>query len=233
MSLSAALKEGVKEALEATGIRRAVDQLSPSNRLLLRRYLRDEKVRRLHIGCGGSKLAGWLNTDHHGRRGIMALDAMRPFPIASATFDYVFSEHMIEHVPFHGGENMLRESFRVLRPGGKIRIVTPDFEFLLALRRQPDVALHKAYMEWARTSFGLPLAKPMLVINNYVRDWGHVFIYDQDTLYSLLASGGFVDIRPGKLGESDDPNLAGLEFVQRMPEGFLELESLVVEARKP
>ncbi len=227
------LTESVKEAIEATGIRHAVDRISPSNRMLLRDYLAREKVRRLQIGCGGSSLPGWLNTDRHGRRGVFGLDAVRPFPLRGASFDYVFSEHMIEHVPFRGGENMLRESFRVLKPGGKIRIVTPDFDFLLALRSEPHKDVHRAYMAWAKETFGLSSASPMLVINNYVRDWGHVFIYDRDCMQRLLEGCGFADVRPGTIGVSDDPHLSGLEFVDRMPPGFLELESLVLEARRP
>jgi hypothetical protein len=101
------------------------------------------------------------------------------------------------------------------------------------LRQEPEHPLHKSYIEWAAKSFNLAEASPMLVINNYVRDWGHVFIYDANSLQRLLEASGFVDVQPCKLAISTDPFLAGLEFVDRMPQGYLELESLVLEARKP
>ena len=61
------------------------------------------------------------------------IDITKKFPFVSSTFDYVFSEHMIEHIKYQDGLKMLNESFRVLKPSGKIRISTPDLQFLLDL----------------------------------------------------------------------------------------------------
>src|SRR5215216_3456181 len=91
--------------------------------------------RKLHLGCGKHSLAGWLNTDMNEcpASSIIKLDATKPFPFEPGSFAYVFSEHMIEHIPFKDGTSMLKECFRVLQPGGKIRIATPDFRFLVNL----------------------------------------------------------------------------------------------------
>ena len=70
------------------------------------------------------------------------------------------------------------------------------------------------------------------VINNYVRDWGHQFIYDFDTLKFLLLDVGFMDVVECKILNSDHRALKCLEHVDRHPEGFLELESLIVECKK-
>jgi SAM-dependent methyltransferase len=56
----------------------------------------------------------------------MRLDASKTFEIPSESFDFVYSEHMIEHVSFEDGRNMLEECNRILRPFGVIRIVTPS-----------------------------------------------------------------------------------------------------------
>ena len=86
-------------------------------------YLAGHPVRRLHIGCGPHLLDGWLNADYEPRaRSVLCLDATCRFPLPSNSFDTVFSEHMIEHVPHAGGAVMLSEIFRVLRPGGRVRI---------------------------------------------------------------------------------------------------------------
>ena len=43
---------------------------------------------------------------------------------------------MIEHLKYSDGQNMLKESFRVLKPKGKIRISTPDLQFLIDLTKR-------------------------------------------------------------------------------------------------
>ena len=41
-------------------------------------------------------------------------------PVANDVFACVFAEHVIEHIPYTEGAQMIRESFRVLRPGGRL-----------------------------------------------------------------------------------------------------------------
>jgi predicted SAM-dependent methyltransferase len=62
---------------------------------------------------------------------IVVLPLSSPTPFASDTFDFIFSEHMIEHVSHDDGAKMLAECHRVLKPGGHIRITTPDLAFLV------------------------------------------------------------------------------------------------------
>jgi hypothetical protein len=81
------------------------------------RYLAQSKELKLHIGCGDNVLPGWLNADHFPTtQDIMHLDATRLFLFNDETFDYVFSEHMIEHLPYPDGLKMLAEYHRVLKP---------------------------------------------------------------------------------------------------------------------
>ncbi|MGZ3644750.1 MAG: class I SAM-dependent methyltransferase [Ktedonobacteraceae bacterium] len=109
-------------------------------------YLQSHEIRKLHLGAGLNVLDGWLNTDLRPlKAGLVHLNAMKPYPIPDASFDYVFSEHMIEHVTFQDGQTMLRECFRVLKKDGKIRLSTPDLERMLALytaNPAPDEAAH-------------------------------------------------------------------------------------------
>jgi len=47
-------------------------------------------------------------------------------PFADASYDMVFSGQSIEHVSEDDGDVMLREAFRVLRPGGHLCLDTPN-----------------------------------------------------------------------------------------------------------
>lgn len=203
---------------------------------VVREYMARGGERRLHIGCGANAREGWLNTDWYPRSNeILHLDATKPYPFPDETFDCVFSEHMIEHVSFPDGLKMLTECFRVLKPGGKLRISTPDLAFLIDLYRTDKSELQREYIDWSSEWFIPHALEPLdtFVINNYVRDWGHLFIYDEKTLRLAFEKAGFVDVTPHEVGESEDPRLQGLENEQRLPEGFLSLESVILEGRKP
>lgn len=198
-------------------------------------YLREHATRKLHVGCGANLLGGWLNAEFFPvSPEVLHLDATRTFPFDDCTFDCIFSEHMIEHVTYADGFGMLKECHRTLKPGGSIRISTPDLGFLIDLYKDGRSELQTRYMEWSVKSHGIdaPCCDDTFVINNFVRCWGHSFIYDEKTLRSLLERVGFVNVTRRNIGESEHESLRGLENVRRMPEGFLELESLTLEATK-
>ena len=97
--------------------RKLARQLLRPEQKLLRQYLDTPRVKKLHIGCGDHLIEGWLNCDLADDWQIMRgvpiypLDATKPFPFASGVFDAVFSEHMIEHIPYPAGCSMLRNAF--------------------------------------------------------------------------------------------------------------------------
>jgi predicted SAM-dependent methyltransferase len=206
-----------------------------NDRPLVKRYLSQNAIRKLHIGCGGNVLDGWLNADYdpHSET-ILRLDAAHQFPLDNDTFDYVFSEHVIEHIPYSQGVLMLAECFRILREHGTIRISTPDLSFLIDLHKGKKSHLQKRYVKWATDNFikGAPYYDDAFVINNFVRDWGHLFIYDEKTLRSSLNKAGFTRVTRCDLSQSTDAALRNLENEKRMPKGFLRLETFTLEGRK-
>jgi predicted SAM-dependent methyltransferase len=130
---------------------------------------------------------------------------------------------------------MLSECLRVLKPLGVLRLSTPDLDFLIDLRRPDKSPLQREYIRWAveTTMRNVPdTTNETFVINNFVRDWGHTFIYDEKTLRQSLQLAGFRDLRKCDLQESSVECLRNLENETRMPPGFLRLESMVIEATK-
>ena len=71
---------------------------------------------------------------------------MKPFPIPDNSLNYIYAEQVIEHLPFEGGMVMLRESHRVLAPGGKLRLATPDLRQLVALFDQDHTEAERRFM---------------------------------------------------------------------------------------
>ena len=205
------------------------------DRAIINRYFCQREVKKLHIGCGWYTLKGWLNSDLEPcSNNIIYLDAREPFPFPDESFHFIFSEHMIEHISYTEGLRMLNECCRVLKNKGKIRISTPDLAFLIELYRLDKSELQSEYIRWATDSFikSAPYYDDTFVINNFVRDWGHLFIYDEKTLRSSLEKAGFTSVTRWLLNKSDDDSLQNLENEERMPGGFLQLETLSLEGTK-
>jgi len=212
--------------------RRSVRKLDHT---IAERYLAAHRFRMLHVGCGQNVLDGWLNSDYLPPTDtVMHLDASARFRFDDGVFDRIYSEHMIEHVTYGRGFAMLKECHRVLKKGGRIRISTPDFQFLMALYGPERSQLQEEYIAWMTGGYipDAPYHDAIFVINTFVRDWGHTFIYDEKTLRASLERAGFTGVRQYTVNRSDDPRFLNLEHVRRMPVGFLELESLILEASK-
>jgi predicted SAM-dependent methyltransferase len=204
---------------------------------VIEKYLAEHPVRKLQIGSSLTPFAGWLNTDlEPGRADVVYLDATKPFPLPDASFDYIAGEHMIEHIDHASGLAMLRECHRVLKPGGKIRLVTPDLQIMASLATPTPTPAQREYIDWiiGRTMPEVDANRGVFVVNNAFRAWGHQFLYDAATLKRTLERTGFADCREFKPGESDDPNLRGIESHGQAVgnEAMNRYESLVIEARK-
>ena len=207
---------------------RAVD------RRIVNRYFAEAREPKLHIGCGSHLLDDWLNSDKTPRSAnVMYLDAARPFPFPDATFAYVYGEHVIGDLSFQQADVMLRECFRTLAPGGKIRIVTPDLAFLIGLyeERQPS-DIQRRYMEWFSAQTKSPRSGGGFLVNYYAKAWGLEFVYDEPILRETMQTAGFSRIGRRGLNESDDAALRNLENEDRLPDGFLRMESLILEGTK-
>jgi predicted SAM-dependent methyltransferase len=200
------------------------------------RYLRDHLVAKLQIGSGANLLSGWLNSDYMPRQSEqLYLDATQPFPFPSQRFDYIFSEHVIEHLWYRDGLAMLRESYRVLKPGGRIRISTPNLRQIVSLLDEPLDEIRRRYVKLA-TDEHIPDNKeyrPSFVVNNFFWDFGHLFVYDPQTLARSLELAGFQAIREWPTGESDDPQLRGIESHGKIiGDDMNQFETMVLEGTK-
>jgi len=202
-----------------------------------RRYQRQTPFPLLHLGSGGSELPGWFNTDLvAGVSGTLRfLDVTEPFPIPDDAVAFLFGEHLIEHLPYVEGLQMLRECWRVLRRDGVIRITTPSLARILSLYGGSGSDLEVRYKRWAIARF-VPEADSDLdsfVINNFFHNWGHKFIYDEETLRLALTRAGFTEIVSVPIGESMHPELRDLErHGSEIGDEFNQFESFALEARK-
>ena len=212
---------------------RAARRARGIDRRIAKRYLAEASEPKLHLGCGGHLLDGWLNSDLRPRAAnVLSMDAARRFPFADDTFACVYCEHVVGSLSVEGAAAMLRECFRTLAPGGRARISTPDLAFLSGLcepreRTEPE----RRYVDWFSARTGAPGRD--FDLDSYKSAWGLRFVYDEPSLREAMEAAGFSHVARCGLNRSDAPALRGLANEGRMPEGLLQLESLTLEGVKP
>lgn len=186
----------------------------------------------LHVGCGARVEKGWVNIDlNPSTAGVQNVDVRRGLPFETASFDFVYSEHFIEHLERREGEYFVLEAARVLRPGGVIRISTPDMEslaqlYLAALRFRtspqaqatPDPAAFFAPVGWVPQD-------PAELINGGMRYWEHRHLWDFESMSRSLYLAGFSGVARAKHGHTRYPGV--------LLEGRPSLRDLIVEGQKP
>lgn len=179
----------------------------------------------LNLGCGPCATEGFVNLDYRWAPGVdVVWDLIRPLPFPDGRFQGIFSEHCLEHFDEVDLLAILAELFRVLRPGGLVRIVVPSLEIHIenylanrqcrndgASARELNAAFYCGHRAM-RTS-------------RWLND-GHQFVHDFTTLAEDLRAVGFVEPRKCAVLVGADPKL----LVDRPDRA---IESLYIEARKP
>lgn len=131
-------------------------------------------------------------------------------PLADSCADFVYSSHFLEHLYRKDAENLLRESYRALKPGGVIRIAVPDLEYAVSLYN----AGKKEEM----------LTQYFFVDDDDSHYARHKYMYDFAMLKAVFEKVGFHEIRRCAFQEGITPNLDVLD-------NRIE-DSLFVEARR-
>jgi len=217
---------------EATALA-AFQERSPA---IIEAYMRAEPVKRLQIGAGSSRREGWLNTDIEPGDGLAYLDATKRFPFEDGSLHYIFSEHVIEHLTYDEGKFMMSEAYRVLTPGGKMRISTPDLTQFLRLFDEPPTEEARAYiagkMQWHQWPNDPNQAA--IILNLQMSSWGHKFMYDAATLSGALTRAGFRGV------QEFEENVSGDEFLRNLEERdggvnqrWSNYETMSIEVEKP
>lgn len=177
---------------------------------LTRTALGEAGVRGVQFGCGGRLPRGVLNTDLVGFTDIrlestapgrvfrvndapfIHHDVTHPLPAEDGAFDWAYSEHLIEHITQAQAVVWLKDVRRVLKPGGLLRLTTPDLERYAAAYLARDDAFFAEHSRLIR-QFGLPAmpTRRAFMVNQIFQFWGHRWIYDFDELVHVLALAGF------------------------------------------
>ncbi|MFM9910759.1 MAG: class I SAM-dependent methyltransferase, partial [Chitinophagaceae bacterium] len=191
------------------------------SRAYLNKLKKSNTLKLLNIGCGPYANPEFINLDYSWNPSInICWDiAKKPYPLASSSMEGIFTEHCLEHIEMNYTLENFREFYRLLKPGGVVRIVVPDGEIYLDIyQRRKDGLTEQMPYEKGYIS-------PMARINGIFRNHGHKFIYDFDTMKKLLQEAGFTNIKKCSYRTGSDQRLL-------IDQDWRAIESLYVEAIK-
>lgn len=168
---------------------------------------------KLHLGCGKNHLEGWINKDKE-------IDITKPLPWGAYTADFIFLEHVIEHVTSAEAIFFFNQAYRVLKPGGVLRISFPDIERVTCL----SLREFEKYSKTRNETIGS-------CILSIAKDWGHKTIWTMTSMSLILKSIGFSTITFPEYGKSEILELMGIDSHHKISQGT-ELETSVVQGYK-
>jgi len=145
----------------------------------------------LNVGCGSKFHPDWINVDMVSRSPqVRAHNLLKGIPFPDNEIDVIYHSQVLEHIPKEMAASFVSESFRVLKPGGTMRVVVPDLEnivteYLTFLRQNLEnpTPISEANYDWivlemydqtVRNDAGGQMAKflekPEVVNEDYVID---------------------------------------------------------------
>jgi predicted SAM-dependent methyltransferase len=211
------------------------DTLSAANKPIASKRFRDAiaatepGTARVVVGGGNVAVPGWINTDVYWRAKYY-LDLTKPWPVPNDSIDKIYADNVIEHFTLDVGRTVLKNMFDALRPGGTIRLATPDVERTArAYLDNGDLAADHLRRHQNK---GIPATHPVDLLRVTFAEAKHYlgYCYDYAALSEEMAAVGFSEIHREEAGDSADPAFAGLEVRATDSE---RATALIVVASRP
>jgi len=140
----------------------------------------------LNVGCGNSPATGdsWVNLDQYHEADYVV--KMSFLEYAGKTddgfFDLVNMDAFLEHLPTKAALPTVKEAYRILKPGGLLRITVPDFDYLVE--------------QWYRTKDALKQTMEQMFYGNQKHEGEfHRSIWTVTKLRDVLAVAGFTEFQ--------------------------------------
>jgi predicted SAM-dependent methyltransferase len=180
----------------------------------------------LHLGCGDHYIAkpGFINIDGNlFQRKDLWLDITIGFPFPDGSIDGILASHVLEHLTEKQVGRVLKESYRVLKPGGTVRFITPHLGKSIEAYVKGDLGFFSDWPDQWRSIGGR--------FNNFLlcRDQ-HRLMFDFSFINELLVGAGFESC--GEVSPRESKIFENSELAEIQGGISEDHQSLFVEASK-
>ena len=141
----------------------------------------------LNLGCWHREIPGWIHIDLCDMPHIdynSSIDDLYMFN--NETVDLIYSSHSFEYFDVKKAPFVLQEWYRVLKPGGILRLAVPDFDSLVNLYSSTKDIKNILGPLFGRMEIETKTNKEMLF---------HKTTYTFDSIKELLNLNGFVKVK--------------------------------------
>lgn len=166
---------------------------------------------RLNIGCGQHPLLFWTNLDAASDALADVRATVPPIPFDDASMTDIYLGHVLEHFDEHEGEALLRECYRVLKPGGRLGVVVPDARAIMGRWLSGVQEAVEYPMGTFRNVADLNEICRLFVFST-VQESHHKWMYDEFTLRRAVRLVGFKIT--GSIDRWRDPRLGSGAWYQ-------------------
>jgi SAM-dependent methyltransferase len=145
----------VKNAIGRAGFR--IAKLPAYDDELYRQFHSADSLRRrsfYNLGSGIWRHKFWTNVDYasdYYNYDTSLIDIPwditedKPLPVASGSADLCYCSHTVEHLQNEHVDHLLREAARILKPGGVLRVTTPNMQLYYEAWKMRDVFFNLHY----------------------------------------------------------------------------------------
>ena len=158
------------------------------------------------------------NKIHHG-------NAIKGLSMADHSVEVLYSSHMMEHLDRAGADMFISETFRLLKPGGILRLALPDIKKMVLEYQESGDA--DEFIKLTHTCVPSPRTLSQRLRFIFVGPRHHQWMYDGDSLVKLLKKHGFKRAATVPPGETRITDHGALNLRERHE------ASVYVEAEKP
>jgi SAM-dependent methyltransferase len=195
-------------------------------------------MKNYHIGCGFKIGKSWLNYDSS----LLAIIDQIPLLNLILNFndkkfpknikygnivkknlcedneaDNIFCSHVLEHVSLVDGKKMLKNIYKMLKPGGVFRIVVPSLESrIIRYNKDKDADLFMESLGCVNKNENYNFLRKLRF---YFGGSRHRWMFDNKSLHYELKISGFKNIRECEFGDSGISIFDEVEEKDRFIEG--------------
>jgi len=182
--------------------------------------------KKYHLGCGIIFLKNYLNVgfwtnlengklyeNPNGAEGTILLnyDLTHGIPASENSLEVIYHSHMLEHLTNTEGIEFLKDCYRVLKPGGVMRVLVPDLGYFSKKYVEGDDFFFDAYRKEALADNKALYPTRGAIFMGMLHNHGHKMGYDFETMHHALQSIGFINIQKTMFQESQLPDIKEIE----------------------
>jgi predicted SAM-dependent methyltransferase len=166
----------------------------------IRRLIKsDYPFLQLELAGGGRELDEFINV---GWGTHYPIDLRRTMPFRDATFDRIYSSHVLEHLTPRELENLLVECYRITKPGGIFDVALPNT--VESIVRYSECLKGVIPDCESRIDLMQHMCSTDKLVYTIFCDYQHFNIFALDNLTRYLEKAGFCEVRQRKFDDSID-----------------------------